>query len=241
MAAAFRKLNDDGVEEFVDYLRSGGAGQAPRHLLNDPAKSEPLSSDIFPKAASFQNRHEFGRYLVELLSTLDPQAISRDKGLWTGLALFWFDEICPPKANGERKLDKEYRYVLSRDYRHYYRHSIRSPWQLVRDHGDHARFLLVTPKPASHPLAVHGEILEQIGGRQQVLASTPIISIANDLYLDKSTGRPKKGVAGRGAGSANRFGTVLRQFELTYDPASMVDGALIDILPGEFGRWKNAP
>jgi hypothetical protein len=96
----------------------------------------------------------------------------------------------------------------------------------------------VSPKVQEHPLSVHGEILEQLGGRQQILGSRPIISVASGLYYDKNTGRPKTGVAGSGRGSARRFGLVLRQLDLTYDPESTPEKDFIALLPPEFDRWK---
>lgn len=238
MATRFRKLNEAGISAFTDYIRDGATGPPPHHLLEDPATSEPLTHKIEPGTGLFENRYLFGVYLNTLLRDLDPTLISGDAGLWNALALFWFDHLCPASANGERTLKQEYLYVLSSDYRHYYRHLIRSPWQLVKDHGDASRFLLISPRKQAHPLSVHGEILEQFGGRQQVLGSRPIIEAANRLYFDKEKSRPRTGVAGSGRGSARRFGLVLRQLDLTYDPECMSDSAFIGILPGEFEKWR---
>jgi hypothetical protein len=238
MTYRMRKLNDKGVRQFGEYLAGGATGNPPLDLLDNPETSEPLVIAINPGSGLFPDRYEFGIYLKTLLGGFDPASIAGDRHFWTSLALFWFDRICPAKADGTREILKEYHYILSSDYRHYYRHLIRSPWYLVRQHGPHSRFLLVASQKKEHPLSVHGEILEQIGGRQQVLASRPIIEAAARLYLDPSTGRPRKGVAGSGRGSARRFGIVLRQLDLTYDPQAMPDGGLLRILPPEFEKWK---
>lgn len=236
----FRKLNDEGISRFRDYIIAGAEGMPPIELLTMIDTSAPIQGEanITPGSGAFKNRYEFGIYLRTLLKDLPPAEISNDQGLWSALALHWFHVLCPANASGQRNPDKEYRYVLSDDYRHYYRHLVRSPWQLVRDHGKNAQFLLISPREQAHPLRVHGEILEQFGGRQQVLASKPIVAAANRMYFDTKTGRPRTGVAGSGRGSARRFGMVLRQLDLTYDPDSMADGALVEILPGEFDRWK---
>lgn len=181
----------------------------------------------------------FGIHLNTLLKEFDPQVISSDAGLWDALALHWFDRLAPAQAGGKRVLRKEYHYLLSPDYRHYYRHLVRSPWQLVRMHGQAAKFVLIAPRESNHPLSIHGEILEQIGGRQQVLGSRSIMTAANRLYLDPKKGRPRTGVAGNSRGSARRFGLVLRQLDLTYDPAAMKDDAFSAILPAEFDRFKS--
>lgn len=238
MSGKFRKLNQSGLSAFSDYIRDGAESPPPHHLLESPDTSSPLHVSIQPGTGQFDDRYRFGVYLNTLLKDLDPAAISSDAGLWSALALHWFDRLCPPDAGGKRELKQEYRYLLSSDYRHYYRHLVRSPWQLVKDHGEASRFLLISPRKHTHPLSVHGDILEQFSGRQKVLGSRPIIKAANKLYFDDKKLRPRTGVAGNGRGSARRFGIVLRQLDLTYDPECMSDSAFINILPDEFEKWR---
>ncbi len=234
-----RRLNDAGIEAFEDWLRDGAEGQVPRELLTSPQTSEPVDPAISISGTTFRDRQVFGEYLVDVLKPLDQIPLSSDRRIWTWLALHWFDLLCPPFSTG-RKLDKSYRYVLSSDYRHYYRHLVRSPWQLVRDHGDNAKLLLLPPQEQPYPLRRHGEILEQLGGRQSILRSQTLIAEANLLYGSKLTGRPRKGVSGSGRGSVRRLAIVLRQFDLTFDVEVMGDGKLINILPVEFERWKES-
>jgi hypothetical protein len=236
--AELRTLNEEGLNRFEQWLLGGAVGALPETLLIDPQTSNPLPVKIRPARRSFRDRFEFGLYLTTLLSPLDVTSILHDRGLWSALALFWFDEICPT-IGGHRKLDKEYRYILSGDFRHYYRHLVRSPWYLVREHGINSKFLLLPPVDGPHPLRRHGEILEQLGGRQAVLRSRPIIAEASRLYTDPRTGRPLKGVSGSGKGSVRRLALVLQQFELTFDCDSMQPGNLLKILPSEFDRWKD--
>lgn len=241
MPQPLRRLTAEGIRRFEDYLRGGAAEAPPVGLLGGKENSEVLSSQVFPDPKRvFADRYDFGCYLVDLLEPLGATEITRDRGLWTALALLWFDQLCPADASGNRRVRSEYRYVLSEDWRHYYRHLVRAPWQLVRDHRENARFLLIPPTPRKHPLSEPGEIYEQFAGRQPVLRNKPIIAAANRLYFDTSSNRPRQGVAGRGRGSARRFGLVLRQLELTYDPAVMTEEELLAILPREFDRWKDS-
>ena len=195
MSAKFRKLNEAGITAFRNYIRDGAEGPPPVQLLENPETSAPLPVRIEPGSAQFDDRYMFGVYLNTLLKGFDAAMIGHDAGLWDALALHWFDRICPPDSQGKRSPGKEYRYLLSSDFRNYYRHLVRSPWSLVRDHGENARILLIAPK-------------------QQT------------------------GVAGSGRGSARRFGLVLRQLDLTYDPECMTDSAFIGILPDEFEKWR---
>lgn len=232
-----RRLNDAGMDAFEEWLLGGAEGEVPRGLLSSPKTSEPLQEDITIRQTSFRDRHEFGAYLVQLLKPLDPVRLSTDRRLWTWLSLYWFDLVCPPVSTG-RKPGKSYRHVLSTDYRHYYRHLVRSPWSLVRDHGDNARLLLLSATDRFYPLSYHGDVLEQLSGRQSVLRSQSLIAEANRLYASRLTGRPKKGITTRRrGGNIDRLALVLRQFDLTFDVERMGDGQLIAILPTEFDRW----
>ncbi len=232
-----RKLNNEGLAEFEAWIADGGLGKPPIELLTYQTTSVPIAGVMVDKPV-VTDRYAFGQYLVELLGPLNPADLSADRHLWSSLALLWFDHLCPPMATG-RKLEKLYRYVLSTDYRHYYRHLVRSPWQLVRDHGPNARLLLLQSTERPNPLRIHGEILEQLGGRQAVLRSKSIIAEANLLFADPVTGRPKPRVASKNiGGTVRRLGMVLRQFDLTFDVDDMPDQGLIALLPREFDRWK---
>ena len=237
---ALKKLNKKGISQFENYLAGGANGPPPLYLLDDPVYSETVSAKISPPddISVLPDRYVFGNRLNDLLKDLNPTEINMDKGLWSGLALLWFDVFCPSASGGKRTPGAEYRYILSPNYKDYYRHLVRSPWRLVCDHGKNAKFALIAPRAGKNPLAVNGEIFENICGRQQVLANRKIIEAANRLYFDVPKNRPKTGVAGSGKGSARRFGLIFRQFDLTYDPASMPTDALTGLLPSEFERWK---
>src|SRR5947209_7818916 len=128
MQTVFRKLDEEGMRRFSEWLAAGAQGVPPIHLLADPETSEPTSVVIQPAASrTFSDRFEFGEYLNVLLAPLDQATISQDRGLWSALAIVWFDQLCPAGTGGKRKVEKEYRYILSTDYRHYYRHLVRSP------------------------------------------------------------------------------------------------------------------
>jgi hypothetical protein len=240
MTDYLRRLNETGIVKFSEYLREGAPGVQPLHLLIHPDTSEPLAVSIKLVHRDYPNRYELGRDLTMWLRSLDPAVISNDRGLWTWLALYLFDQLCPAGADGKRKVDKQYRYILSSDYRHYYRHLVRTPWQLFRDHGPTSRFLLLATNDVPSPLRRHGDILEQLGGTQSIIRSRPIIAEASRLYSDPLSGRPRKGVAGKGGGSIRRFARVLRQLDLTFDPELMPPGGLSAILPGEFDGWKKS-
>lgn len=240
MNARLRRLNEHGIKKFSDWLQQGGLGHPPVALLADPESSDPLPHEITFSERMFSDRYDLGCYLNQLLDDQITGLIQNDRGVWSGLALLLFDQLCPQQANGSRKIDKQYRYILSSDFRHHYRHLVRTPWLLVREHGARSKFLLLSPQVGSQPLGRHGEILEQIGGRQTVLRSRAVIADASELFGDPLTGAARPGVAGRGRGSVRRLAMVLRQLDLTFDLDGLPEGGLLSILPKEFDRWQRA-
>ena len=163
-----RKLNKSGIKEFerfIENLRNGGKQNTPDYLLTDPSTSEILGFDLDIEKGSFANRYELGVFLVEKLNGTDSQKFMGDSGFWSSLALFWFDQLCPLKADGSRKPSMVYNYILSENYNHRPRHAIFTTWQLVDLYGEFSRFLL------SRELPVRGELIEQLMARQYLLVS----------------------------------------------------------------------
>lgn len=236
-----RKLKSTGIKKFMEYLKCGAKGDVPIDILLSPDTSDPVEPTILlDNTLVFNDRFEFGQYLTSSLQQLPGQKIQFDRGLWTALAIVWFDQICPAINDiDNRRVRESYRYILSDDYRHHYRHLVMAPWQIVREHGACSRFLLLPPKVAPHPLQYHGEVLEQLGSRQTILRAKATIATASRLYADPITGRPKRGASGNGPGSARRLSMTLRQLGLTYDVEGMDEDALLAILPKEFDRWQH--
>lgn len=240
MAVKVRRLNEYGIEKFTDWIRGGVIGDIPLELLEDLETSEQISITVeVDPEREFANRYELGMYLAEILKEYNPAMLDSDRGFWSSLALIFFNRLCPIEDHGKREPLKEWCYVLNPDFRHHYRHLLRSPWQLCCKHGKQSRFLLLASNEKRDKLSRHGDILEQLGGRQAVFRSVVLVKEAARLYSDPDSGRPRRGVAGGGGGSVRRLGTVLKQLDLTYDVESMGDGKLLTVLPQEFDRWKS--
>jgi hypothetical protein len=109
----------------------------------------------------FADRYEFGLTLVELLAGYDQQQVSFDLTLWSWLAAHYFEQLCPRDENGKRALRRDYVYVLS-ESRTYYRHLVRTPWFLVKTHGEKCRYLLVSRPGDLAPLSRQTDLLDQL-------------------------------------------------------------------------------
>jgi len=231
-----RKLNKLGIkefEQFIENLRNGGKQNTPDYLLTEPSTSEVLEFDIELEKGLFANRYELGTYLTEKLNDVDIQKFIGDSGFWSALALYWFDQLCPLKADGSRKPSMVYNYILSENYNHRPRHAIFTTWQLVELYGEHSRYLL------SRELPVRGELIEQLMSRQYFLSCTGVMQAASALYYDSERKTFKKGAAGRSsAGCVYRFVNWLQQIEINYDLFSLSSDDLISLMPKEFERFK---
>ncbi len=232
-----RLLNQDGLAEFQRYLtglRNGHMKEPPFDLLDNPATSEELLPLIDIEYRDFATRYELGCYLVDKLSVLDQHEISHDSGVWSWIALWLFDQLCPSDKDGHRKPREDYHYVLSRDYRHHARHAIRTTYQFVRRYGSEVVFMF------SQSLEKRGEIVEQLVARQELAAAPGVVQAASILYNDPDRHSFKIGSAGSGRGSVRRFVRVLQQFQLTYDLFSISGKDLVVLLPNEFDRFRPA-
>jgi hypothetical protein len=244
MNEVVRVLNADGIAAFERYLlglRGGSREAAPVELLLNPAYSSPFGTrcDIGPR--KFSSRYELGVYLVEILSSANRHDLSRDCGLWTWFALYYFEQICPSTPEGSRDVRSIQAYVLPNkyDYRIYYRHLVRTPWLVVSDHAQYGRLLLVPPGAAENaPLATRGEILEQLAARQELIGNRAVIETAYRLYFDESKGRPRRGAAGSAGGSPRRLAIILQQLGLTFDLGACAAATIDGLLPREFDRWR---
>src|SRR5262245_15543540 len=113
MASRVCSLTPEGIRAFQSWITAGANGPLPRIFLNDPTVAVPLPREINIADRIFESRYEFGQYLCQLFTGLDPRAISYDRGLWTWLAAFFIDQLCATSPDGKRKVRAEYAYVLS--------------------------------------------------------------------------------------------------------------------------------
>jgi hypothetical protein len=238
MANSLSRFTAAGLNEFIKWLRAGANGTVPQELLKDRDFAEQLPDNRPIPQTQFSDRYEFGVALVRLLDGQDQQTVSFDRGLWSWLAAAFFEQLCPRDKDGIRNLRKEYVYALS-ETRTYYRHLVRTPWFLVKTHGEHCRFLLITGRDDAAPLSHQSYLLDQLAARQFVISSPSLVGAASRLYSDPRTGQPTRGAGAKGSGSPRRLALIANQLSLTYDIHDMPVDRLLKILPEEFGaRWR---
>jgi len=236
-----RGLNGKGIDAFVRYIEEGCQGTIPHELLEEESMSYSLEEEIYAEARTFDSKYELGCYLAELLKGLDQTKISHERGLWTALALIYFDQICPVEKDGNRKPGKLYRYIYNvenrpvPDWRTYYRHLVRTPFILVCHSGENSKVLLWNSPDKG------GEFVEQVASRQDIYCDAKIMSVLFELYYDDDKSKLVRGSTSPGRpGSLRRFIDMVDQFSITYDLHLKSADDIIGLLPSEFESWTSA-
>jgi hypothetical protein len=236
--AAVRRFLPAGIREthrFLDGVQAGGHDD-PMHLLEDPDLTEVVSIGAL-EIVQLSDRRQTAEVMRSIVDGLDMSIdeVQRDVGLWTWLAMCWFDQLAP-RLRSSRTLRKRATLVLAADdFRTYYRHYLAGPWSIYMAHlddPDRAQALLCT-KPWQP-----GEVVEQMASRQDIVSSPSVVQVVTNLYLDPESGSHKVGAAGKAGGSARRLADVLLQLDLTWDIHQMTPDDIIDLLPEEFDRFR---
>jgi hypothetical protein len=231
---ALRKLNPKGIAAFREYLasiRAGAEFQASPALLYVDDFSIPVVPRIEIEPRALKTKLAAAQYLTLVLELLEGPSLSADAGLWSWLALFYFDQLSPMRG-GKRRPREDYYYIPSG--RRPQRHLLAGAYQLYRMHGDHARVLL---HPSVHQ---HGRFLFDLDYRRDLLTNRGLIEVVDRLYWNPDTSRPKRGAASdTQPGSLRRLIAVVQQLDLNYDLYGMSAQEIEALLPMEFDAWRN--
>lgn len=232
-----RYFNDAGMSaarELLERIREGN-GEAPDDdFLQDASLTADADIDIKrPRAGEIKDRWQLGLWLYQRLhGRLPERQLIVTEGLWTWLAFFLFDLICPPGS----KVGEEARYIFQAgNPRRAYRHLVAGPFFAFRTHADAPQLTrLILANPPSKP----GDVYEQIAGRQNILTSRGALTLAQKLYLDDAGKIRREARAKKQGekGSLRRLGVVLNQVDRTHDVFSATDGGISQLLPGEFDQ-----
>ncbi|HPU96972.1 MAG TPA: hypothetical protein PLO53_03345 [Candidatus Hydrogenedentes bacterium] len=233
-----RRLNQEGIEKFeafLDALLTDHPDPYPESLLTDAIRTERIKPAIQIELRPFTSRFDLARYLYNLFRDATIPGLDQDRGLWTWLALFYFEKICAKNSLGQYRPGERARWVLNVASRRYYRHIMAGPYFVYRKHADNperVRGLLCNP-----PNELSDVFLE-IADSQQLITNPAIVEAATLLYYNPRTGKLKSGTARDKPGGARRFAQVLSQFDCTWDLYAMDVYQILDLLPDEFDRFK---
>jgi hypothetical protein len=232
-----RSLNGRGIEElraFLQQIREGAEFRANPAILyvDDYTTRLPRTIEVEPRpfASKFEAAQCLSRVVNELPGAAD------DVGLWSWLALYYFDQLSPLDASGRRRPREDYHYIPSREGWQNDRHLLAGPCKLFAMHGAHARLLL------HPPVHQHGAFVYDLGFRRDLITNRGLIEAIDVLYWDPKRNAPKRGATTTSrAGNLRRLITVVQQLDFNYDLYGMRADEILALLPPEFDGWKPAP
>ncbi len=234
-----RRFNDDGIAAFAAYRSQLALEQKllpPVGMLEDAAVTDLVLPEIEVQQRQFATRLEVGRYLNEIIEEAGIELPERDRGLWTWLTLFYFDELCPADGNGSRNPQDEARLLpLLDNHQRFYRHLLLGPYLIVRAHRDNPERAIAM---LCNPLWKPGEIVEQLASRKELVTNHAVAEVATRLYYDPAVGSFKRGAGSSVKGAARRLAALLNQLDLTYYLYGMSADELMTLLPKEFDRFR---
>lgn len=232
-----RSLNARGIDEFrvfLQQIRDGREFQASPAILyaDDTSTRLPRAIEIEPRP--FATKFAVAEYLARVFA--DMPAPAEDVGLWSWLALFYFDQLSPVDTDGRRRPREDYHYIPSDEGWWRNRHLLAEPYRLFLLHREHARLLLYPP------LHQHGAFIYDLGFRRDLITNKGLIEAIDLLYWDVKRNRPKRGATTETrAGNIRRLITVIQQLDFNYDLYGMRAEEILRLLPPEFDAWKPAP
>ncbi len=240
METPIRIFNEQGIEQFrtaLQHIKEGGTSELPENLLFDPSLSSVISRSIKVGHAKFTTALEMVEYLHPKIIELPLSDKFYNSGLWTWLAAFYFDVICPFDKR-KRLPSEEARYIMpiDRNFREAYRHLIATPLRIYDTYGSELTLLLLYTEPHQR-----SEFLREIMGVQELAMNQGIMDALHIIYWDVKRQRPKIGAVTKSlsaAGTLRRFVALMNQFNRTYDLQGMTGEQIVALLPEkEFGRW----
>jgi hypothetical protein len=232
-----RALNARGIEafrEFLQQVRDGAEFRGSPAILYVDEFTTRLSRAVEIERRKFASKFDAATYLAHVLA--EVQASADEIGLWSWLALFYFDQLSPVDADGRRRPREDYHYIPTDSGWKRDRHLLAASYKLFLLHGTNARLFL------HPPVHEHGAFIYDLAFRRDLIANKGLIEAIDLLYWDPKRGRPKRGATTTSrAGSLRRLITVVQQLDFNYDLYGMRAEEILELLPPEFDRWKPAP
>lgn len=215
-------------------------------LVNDNNFSDDLgfSMDLKP----FNDRFEFGKYLVESLTNSIPlellEELTADKNFWDWMSAYWME----PLVNADLRdnlLDKigeskdGARWVLIEDKTRFHRHLVSGPYFAYKSNlSDIGASMVLFAKSARNKtgnVLESGELWERIAGKTS-LSTGKVVSLATLMFYDPDS-RLLRTNSGDKKSGAQAFSKYFSQIDLTLDYEGMEIEELFRLLPENLQRW----
>lgn len=233
-----RVMSSAGEAKFEKYLNSlkQDANLTKPNLNIKEYSDEYLKPCQVPdNISNINTRMELGETIARIFNdySISRAEIIGNRGVWTWLAYLWIERLTP--LNGEsRKIRGYYSYIYVPSYRRSYRHLVAFPYLLFTKLGKNLSKLFL-----ECDLVEHNDFVEQLASSNFIISNKSVIEAAHILYWNEKEGKSKRGAQTRGKpGTLRRFTKVLGQLELNFDIYSESSNKILELLPGEFDKWK---
>ena len=229
-----RKFTPKGLEWFQDFRADRfDERSALSSILVNREFAGYADCGLSVTRQDFLTRFAVGKYCYELLHPAGSRSHKLDVETWAWLAALHFDVLCPV---GSSPGDHARWVPALGNFRQYYRHLLAGPYLIYRAHHDNPTSAMALLANEPHR---PGDIAEQLASRQELVANPTVVGVATSLYVSPTTQKIKPFAAGKGPGSARRFAVVLNQLDLIWDLWQLGPQQLLDLLPGEFDRFRS--
>jgi hypothetical protein len=235
-----RRFNDTGVAEFVnrlELLRGGGEASIDDAFVMDAKLTETIIPETSLERPLFKTKREAGVYLSERTRVARALLGDDDCGMWTWLAAWHWDAICPVAKDGRRRVLNLFHYVYGRGFStgpSQRRHLVAVPVRLY-ELPAHSQLMLETP---FHTMP---KVVSEISGRLALTRIKALPTLLDMLYWDPKTRRQKPGAVNAQAVSPgdlmHRLPARIKQLEMTYDLVDLTADQLLSLLGDEFRYW----
>lgn len=235
------RFTDHGLAAFADYLNTLTKvpnAPVPGGLLTAPQNVDIVSPGVDIESRVFANRMEAAVYLDSMLSRLSSSDIQRDVNLWSWLTLFYFDQVCPSRANGDRIVGAQRAKWIPEveESRRFYRHAVLGPYLAYRAHRDspaRASVLL------SDPMHITTSEAFRLFIETTFINMKGPVELATEFYFNPATRKLRRGAGTKRAGGLRRYIGVLQQLDVTFDLHRLGATQLKRLLPSEFDKWAS--
>lgn len=233
-----RRFNAAGLTAFGEYLDRGDGTEAPpTGLLLDDRHTEPLEFEFYVEPLASDSKFDLGLQIVTAAGPSNIPKLLEDPAVWPWLSLFFAEKTMPVK-NGKRFIGHKQRHLIMNSagwsaYDHGHRHLVRAAVQSVFYFREHARVLCAR-------VSDNTKLEEQILSRKTLYPLAymrNVVEALHRLYWDPAENRARKGSGSEGPGGVVHFVRSMAQLDVNFDVASLPADRLIQLLPGDFGKW----
>lgn len=222
-------------EKYLDDLKQDAMLTKPNLNIEEYSTEYLKPCPVPDEISKINTRMELGETIARIFSnnSISRGEIIGNRGVWTWLAYIWIERLTP--LNGEsRKIRENYSYIYVPSYRRSYRHLVAFPYLLFTKLGKNLSKLFL-----ECDLVEHNDFVEQLASSNFIISNLSIIEAAHKLYWNEREGKSKRGAQTRGKpGTLRRFTRVLGQLELNFDIYSESSNKILELLPGEFDKWR---